>query len=161
MFGIAALVNVIKLLVAAIVSHKEVVAIHSKTTFLLKEEVYSLTKVLRLRQPGVVFLEVVFERVNGMLQFVLVLPPKSAVDVVSREVQVQVGSALGQTLTFPGDTLETGTLEGNDNEIVTGSLVDIDDAGNRSEPRTFEFTLTDTIAPAQPGEVGIRVTAET
>ena len=96
-----------------------------------------------------------------MLNFVLVLPPKSAADVVARQITLQVGTQEVVTVDLDGETLETGEFTGLDNDSVTGSLVDIDDAGNRSEPRDFDFILLDTIAPPRPGELGLRVTGET
>lgn len=125
----------------------------------LTEEIRILNKLIGLRTPGLVWLKVVREE-SEMLFFVLTLPPKSAPDVVSRELTVKVGEAEPQTLSPGVEDLESVELSGADNESVTGSLVDIDNAGNRSEARAFEFVLTDTIAPAQPAEVGVRVTRE-
>lgn len=125
----------------------------------MKREIRKLSKLIALRTPGLVWLKVVREE-SEMLVFVLTLPPKSAPDVVSRELTVKVGDAEPQTLSPGVDDTESIELSGADNASVTGSLVDIDDAGNRSEARTFEFVLTDTIAPAQPAEVGVRVVRE-
>lgn len=119
----------------------------------------SLVKILRLRQPGMVFL-VIRSEGESMLRFVLVLPPAGAFDVVTRRVNVQVGSAEPTTIDLSKEALETNTLEGEDGDIVSGSLIDIDDAGNQSPPRDFSFVLADTIAPPLPGEVGLRVDEE-
>lgn len=124
-------------------------------------EIRSLAKVLRLRQPGIVFVRMVSEGENGMLKFIIVLPTPGASDVVSRELNFKIGSGDPQTITLGGAALGTDELEGQDNDLIEGALVDIDDAGNRSEPRLFELILVDTIAPPQPGDVGLLVTAET
>lgn len=131
----------------------------------LQETAADLTVVLRrvaaLRMPGLVFLKIVSEE-SDMLFFVLTLPPKGATDVVSRELTVKIGDADAVTVNPGVDDTESQEFSGADGASVTGSLVEIDDAtpANRSEVRTFEFTLTDTFAPPQPGEVGIRVTRE-
>lgn len=113
-----------------------------------------------IKKPGKVSLSIISQGENGMLKFVLVLPPKGAEDVVKREVTVTVGSVGPNLLTLDGAANETELLDGNDGEVVVGNLVDVDDAGNRSEAREFNFTLVDTIAPPQPGEVGVRVVSE-
>ena len=97
---------------------------------------------------------------DNMLKFVLTLPTKSAVDVVKREVTVVVDGADPVVVELDGDALETGEFAGADGASVTGALVDVDDSGNRSPAREFTFALVDTFAPPQPGEVGVRVTAE-
>jgi hypothetical protein len=91
----------------------------------------------------------------------LILPAPGASDVVSRELTVRIGTGEPMVAKLQGDVLVYSGYEGNDGDAVEGQLVDIDDAGNRSEARTFSFVLADTIAPAQPGEVGLKVTGET
>ena len=118
----------------------------------------SLVKVLRMRKPGHVFL--VVRKENGMLSFVLVLPPPGAPDVVARRLSYQIGGKEPVVLDLDGLALETEELRASDNEPIVGSLVDIDDAGNQSEPRDFEFVIVDTIPPPQPGELGVRVVSE-
>ena len=118
-----------------------------------------LIKVLRLRKPGMVFLVYRQNLENDMLKFVLVLPAASAFDVVSRELSIQVGNELSMK-TIDVSKNETEELSGQEGDTVSGSLIDIDNAGNRSEPRDFEFTLVDTLAPPMPGELGLRLTGE-
>lgn len=119
-----------------------------------------IVKILRLRRPGMVFLVIRKDEI-GMLKFVLVLPTAGAHDVVTREIDLQIGDGEVQRLEVSGDTLETIEFSGDQGTTVTGSLRDVDDVGNVSEPRDFTFTLEDTLAPPQPGEVGARVTEET
>lgn len=109
--------------------------------------------------PGPLRLTVISED-RDMLQFKLVLPAPGAPDVVSRELSVKVGEGDAVVQPLAPDALEVVGFEGADNAVVAVSLVDIDDAGNRSEAREQQFTLTDTIAPPQPGEIGLQVTAE-
>lgn len=120
----------------------------------------ALTKAVRLRKPSRVFL--VVRSGESMLKFVLVLPPKSASDVVARRLSVQVGQSDPVSFDLePTDQEYADDLfVGEENAVVKGSLVDIDNAGNRSTPRDFEFVLIDTIAPSQPGEIGLKVTEE-
>lgn len=95
-----------------------------------------------------------------MLTFVLSLPEKSAADVVSRELSLSINGAEAQVASLSADASKSAEMTGEQGATVTGTLVDIDDAGNRSLPREFSFTLADTIAPPQPGDVGLEVTSE-
>lgn len=120
------------------------------------------TKALRVKRPGLVFLKLTKE-VNNMLFFELDLPASTTQDVLvggKRKLSVKVGSADAVDLELSGDAIVSLELSGNDNDVVEGSLVDIDDAGNPSDPSNFSFVLLDTIAPAAPGQVGLRVTRE-
>ncbi len=120
------------------------------------------TKVLRLKRPGLVFLKLKKE-VNEMLFFELDLPAATNADVLNggkRKLTTKIGSADAVEVELPGNAVVSSELSGNDNDVVEGTLVDIDDAGNPSEPSSFSFVLTDTIAPAKPGDVGLRVTRE-
>lgn len=119
----------------------------------------SILKWLRLGQPGLVFLKVVAKD-GKMLNFVLTLPVPGASDVVARELFVSVAGGEPQVQTLDGAALESSELSGEQDNTVIGTLVDIDDAGNRSDARDFSFVLVDNLAPPQPGELGIRVTSE-
>lgn len=129
---------------------------------LLLVELRAIRKLLGRRAPGLVFLKVVREE-DGMLIFSLSLPEAADKDVREggrRKLVVKVGEADSQSFDMPGDTTVTSELSGKDNDAVVGTLVDVDDAGNESPAREFSLVLTDTIAPAQPGEVGITVIRE-
>lgn len=128
--------------------------------FKLSVSIPQLEKILRLRKPGRVFLVVKSQEENGMLKFVLDLPVSSTADVVTRELKVQIAGAEPVVFSLPKEAVESEALIGADNDAVVGSLVDIDDAGNRSEASEFSFVLIDTIAPAKPGEVNLRVVEE-
>lgn len=88
------------------------------------------------------------------------LPTPGAADVVGREFSVKVGE--GEAVITPLDgtaTLVSG-IKAERDAIVTLTLVDIDDAGNRSEARVLTFTSADTIAPPQPGEMSVSLVGE-
>jgi len=124
----------------------------------LTDEIRNLNKSLRLRTPGLVWLKFIKKLENGMAQFALVLPTPGAEDVVVRELVFSVGGGEPITQTLTGQPLESEPFEANEDDVISGSLVDIDDATpeNRSEPRLFELTIPDVTAPPQPGEVGLR-----
>lgn len=130
---------------------------------LLTTEVIRLRKVIGLRKPGLVFVRMVSEGRIGMSKFALVLPEPGAADVVSRELVFSVNGGEPITQTLAGTARESEEFDANQGEVVTGSLVDIDDATptpNRSEPSLFELELLDTIAPPTPGQVGVVMRAE-
>lgn len=126
--------------------------------WLIADSLTNIIKLLQLKKPGLVFISF-RQGEDGMLKFVLVLPAPGAPDVVVREVKFSVGDQAFD-LTLAGDLLETPEMSGNDNDQVVGTLVDVDDAGNKSEAREFTFTLVDTLAPPQPGELGFKITGE-
>lgn len=116
---------------------------------------YSL--VWRLKnKPGKVSFQV-SQGEKNMLKFCVCLPPKSADDVTSRELCVSINDGDTVKKTVDGDTVHVDEFVGQHGDTVAGYLVDIDGAGNRSEPSLFNFTLVDNIAPPMPGEVGVMV----
>lgn len=125
----------------------------------LKEIFRLLNIIVKPPKPdGISFL--ISEKENGMLKFVLTLPQAGAADVVARKLTVKVGEADAETFDLAGDVVESQEFECEDNAEVTGSLVDVDDAGNESAASEFSFVIVDTLAPPQPGEVGVKVTGE-
>ena len=81
-------------------------------------------------------------------------------DVVSRELTTVVGGEVVSTKFFAGSDVLLGEVSVPQDSQVVLTLVDIDDAGNRSQPAVVEFTATDTIAPAQPGSFGVSLVRE-
>jgi hypothetical protein len=124
----------------------------------LAEDIRSLNKSIRLRTPGLVWLKFIKNLENGMAQYALVLPTPGAEDVVVRELVFSVNGGEPITQTLQGQPLESEPFEANEDDTISGSLIDVDDAtpANRSEPRLFELVIPDTTAPPQPGEVGLR-----
>jgi hypothetical protein len=134
----------------------------TRAIVLLTAELVRLRRVIGLRKPGLVFAKMILEG-EVMSVFALVLPAPGSADVVARELVVSVNGGEPVTVTLDGTALESAEFVANQGDIVTGSLVDIDDAapvGLRSEPSVFELVLADTIAPAQPGAVGARMVSE-
>lgn len=138
----------------------EKIAALTREVILLTKELRRCRKLIALRKPGLVYVLVTSEGESGMLKFKVKLPVPGAADVVGRELTVKIGDAEATTVTLPGTATESAEATGADNAVVAGSLVDIDDAGNRSPVRLFEGTLTDTLAPPQPGELAIEITGE-
>jgi len=125
----------------------------------LKEIFRLLNIIVKPPKPdGISFLT--SEKENGMLKFVLTLPQAGAADVVARKLTVKVGEADAVKFDLAADAVESEGFECEDNTEVTGSLVDVDDAGNESAASEFSFVIVDTFPPPQPGEVGVKVTGE-
>jgi hypothetical protein len=92
---------------------------------------------------------------NGMLKYQLVAPEPGAPDVVSRELTITVDGVQAEVMEFayPGDAPQFSV---DDNAEVMLTLIDTDDAGNRSAPsESFTFTATDSVAPPAPGALGV------
>ena len=89
------------------------------------------------------------------------LPPVTDPDVVSREFTVTVGGVEDRR-SLTGAARDTTDIEfvWDQNAVVDLSLVDIDDAGNRSPGSKRQFTVLDTIPPHQPGEISVTVLEE-
>ncbi len=82
-------------------------------------------------------------------------------DVVERQLVVAVnGVEVDETTTFSADSTDLGEIRVKQDDKVLLTLVDVDDAGNRSEPAVFEFVAVDTLPPAQPGAFGVTLVAE-
>lgn len=96
-----------------------------------------------------------------MIRFVVVLPDEPTPDVVKREVTVTFADGTSASVDAMGRAAgDSAEFIGQQDSVVKVSVVNVDDAGNKSEPRVAEFTLVDTFAPAQPGEIGLRATGE-
>ena len=83
-------------------------------------------------------------------------------DVVSRLLTLVVnGEDLG-TAELPASAAEgLSVFSVPQGAEVVLTLVDVDDAGNKSEPAVLTFTATDTIPPQQPGSFGVTLVSET
>jgi hypothetical protein len=82
-------------------------------------------------------------------------------DVVSRELTVTVNGVELMVVNALGSATDLGFVDVPQDSLVVLSLVDVDDAGNRSAPATVEFTAVDTLAPAQPGGFNVTLVSET
>ena len=81
-------------------------------------------------------------------------------DVLTRRLSYSIAGGDVVTVDMATTDVLLPGLAGEDGDTLSVTLVDIDDAGNSSEAREQEFVLSDTIPPAQPGEIGVRVTGE-
>lgn len=81
-------------------------------------------------------------------------------DVVSRELTVIVNGVASTVVTAAGNATDLGSVDVPQDALVVLSLVDVDDAGNKSEPATVAFTALDTLAPAQPGGFNVTLVSE-
>lgn len=101
------------------------------------------------------------ESMPDTIKFVVVLPEEGTPDVVSRFVTVGFQDGTSDTDTVDGRAAgESKEFAAPQDSTISVRVVNVDDAGNESEPRDQEFTVADTIAPPQPGEVGLRATGE-
>lgn len=81
-------------------------------------------------------------------------------DVVSRELSVVVDGLEQPVVSFPGYAVDLGTVDVPQNSEVVLRLVDVDDAGNRSEPAEVTFVAVDTLPPSAPGVLGVSLVGE-
>lgn len=118
----------------------------------------------RPSMPGILSIRVTSERHTDMadkLKFVVAVPAADG-DVVKRLLSVELPDGeLLEAEVAGKDAVESAEFEVDQDVSVKISVVNVDDAGNKSEPREQTFLILDTIAPAQPGELGVRVVSET
>lgn len=83
-------------------------------------------------------------------------------DVVVRKLSVYLDGAETprEVREYEPSATDLGDLLVPQGASVVLSLVDVDDAGNQSEPATLEFAAVDTLPPAQPGMLGVTLVGE-
>lgn len=81
-------------------------------------------------------------------------------DVVTRELSCVVDGGEAVVSTFAGSATDLGLVTVPQGADVVLSLVDIDDAGNRSDAAVVSFVAADTIPPAAPGAFGVTLIGE-
>ncbi len=86
-------------------------------------------------------------------------PPVDS-DVVTRELSVAVNGVKRAVTTHAGSSVDLGSVDVPQDAEVVLLLVDVDDAGNRSEAAELKFVAVDTIAPAAPGALGVSLVGE-
>lgn len=96
---------------------------------------------------------------NNLRYSVSVAAPVDA-DVVKRVLTVGVDYTDRDPVEFDGTTTDLGEIVVPQDSQVTLTLVDVDDAGNESEPARLAFTATDTLPPQQPGALGVMLVSE-
>jgi hypothetical protein len=82
-------------------------------------------------------------------------------DVVSRLVTVVVDDVTQGSTSYGASVSDFGNITVPQDSSVTVTLVDVDDAGNKSDPAAISFVAADTIPPAQPGFLGVTLVGET
>jgi hypothetical protein len=97
---------------------------------------------------------------SGMLVYSVTAGPAVDADVASRRLTVTINGEVSSTVDHPSDTTSFGEISAPQDASVVVSLTDIDDAGNESQPTFYEFVAKDTIAPAQPGSLGVTLVRE-
>ena len=111
------------------------------------------------RKPGPISVTFIGELMADVLKGVINLPAVVDTDVKSRELTVTVGTTETVVSITDLSVLESPIEVVQDGHFKV-SLVDIDDAGNRSPESVFGGDATDTFAPAQPGQLGVTFTSE-
>lgn len=88
-------------------------------------------------------------------ELVFVPGTSSSTDVVEHELKITADSIGEVTQVVPADSLSNPVIL-LENEVVTVVQVDIDNAGNRSEPSdTLTIVITDDIPPVKPGSLAV------
>jgi len=98
-----------------------------------------------------------------ILTYRVLVGPVVDADVVTRELSVYVdGSDVAREVrAYEPSATELGDVLVAQGSSVELRVVDIDDAGNRSEPAVLAFVAEDTLPPAQPGTLGVTLVSET
>jgi len=99
------------------------------------------------------------ERMN-MLIYGLSVGPAVDGDVVKRVLTIEVNSELVETREFEPSATDLGEVGFVEGDNVNLALVDVDDAGNTSEPAFVRFVAVDTLPPATPGGFGAALIRE-
>lgn len=99
------------------------------------------------------------ERIN-MLIYGLSVGPAVDADVVKRVLTIEIDSELVETREFEASATDLGEVGVTEGANVNLALVDVDDAGNASEPAFVRFVAVDTIPPSAPGAFGATLIRE-
>lgn len=97
---------------------------------------------------------------SDVLTYVVSAGPVVDHDVVTRLLTLVVNGEDRGTTSLPATATELSVFSVPQDANVVLTLVDVDDAGNRSAPAVVEFVALDTIPPATPGSFGVTLVAE-
>lgn len=113
-------------------------------------------------QPRLFVTQVRSESMADVLTYAVSVGPVVDSDVVERQLSVSVDGVAGPDgyKSYAADVTDLGEVAVPQNAVVVLTLVDVDDAGNRSEPAVLEFVATDTLPPAKPGSLGVTLVSE-
>lgn len=97
-----------------------------------------------------------------LLTYSVSVGPVVDADVVERQLTLVVnGAEVPEGMkTFSADVTSLGEIVVPQDATVMLTLVDVDDAGNRSEPAVLEFVAADTLPPSMPGSLGVTLVGE-
>lgn len=113
-------------------------------------------------RPGPILIIITGEdTMADLVTFNIILPPVGAPDVVVREITISIENQGNISQNLAADVTCIPDLTGPQNSRVLVTLVDVDDAGNRSEAAQAECFLTDNFAPPSPQQIGFQITNET
>jgi len=110
-------------------------------------------------KPGPIYVILKEKDMASIFRVEVAFPVLTDADVVSREFAYKVGED-AEVVTVYDKDVPSVELRLPQNATVALRLVDIDDAGNRSEPSERTFTAVDTVPPAKPGELNVTVLEE-
>jgi hypothetical protein len=111
--------------------------------------------------PGPVLIIITGEdTMADLITFNIVLPPVGAPDVVVRELTISIEGK--DTIVQNVDPIVTiiSDLSGPQGAEVSVSLIDVDDAGNRSAQANASIILADNFGPSTPDQIGFELTGE-
>ena len=117
-------------------------------------------RVRRIRQPQFFYEQKGEDSMADSLTYTIVAAPVVDGDVVARLLTLVVNGEDRGTSTFPATATELDVVTVPQDSNVVLTLVDVDDAGNKSAPAVVEFVAADTIAPAQPGAITVTLVGE-
>ena len=100
------------------------------------------------------------ESMADVLTYAVSAAPVAEGDVVTRELSVVINGLEQPVVSFPGYAVDLGTVEAPQDSEVVLRLVDVDDAGNRSDPAEVIFVAVDTLPPSVPGALGVTLVGE-
>lgn len=100
------------------------------------------------------------KKMADMLTYAVVAPEVVDGDVVKRELSVVVNGLVQSVVVYSPETVVFDDIEVPQDATVLLQLVDVDDAGNRSEPAELEFVAVDTLPPTMPGGLSVNLVSE-
>lgn len=117
-------------------------------------------RVRRIRQPQFFYEQQGDDPMTDSLTYTIVAAPVVDGDVVKRLLTLVINGEEQGTAEFPASATELSVVTVPQDANVVLTLVDVDDAGNKSVPAVVEFVAADTIAPAQPGAITVTLVGE-
>jgi hypothetical protein len=117
-------------------------------------------RVRRIRQPQFFYEQQGDDPMTDSLTYTIVAAPVVDGDVVERLLTIVVNGEDQGTAAFPATATELSAFTVPQDANVVLTLVDVDDAGNKSAPAVVEFVAVDTLPPAQPGVITVTLVGE-